>query len=132
MLSSNKKIGLARKGFRSIIQNARFWTTTEGLPSKKRLFLGLQWSFTWKDSNRNTKFKKPKLKMKILQTILKGKLTGLGLVGVLINDLLSNYPEAVSAWSNAVGSDASILQIVSAIAILWGVFRRFLPTYNRA
>jgi hypothetical protein len=70
--------------------------------------------------------------MKFLQTILKGKLTGIGLVGVLINDLLSNWAQVSPTWENAAGSDASILQIVSSLAVIWGVLRRFSSDYKNA
>jgi hypothetical protein len=68
--------------------------------------------------------------MKFLQTILKGKLTGLGLIGVLINDLLASWADVSPTWENAAGTEASILQIVSAVAIIWGVFRRFTAQYK--
>lgn len=71
-------------------------------------------------------------KMKFLKTILKGKLTGLGLVGVLTNDLLSNLDAVAPTFQNAVGSEASGLQIVSAVAVIWGVFRRFSSQYKAA
>jgi hypothetical protein len=70
--------------------------------------------------------------MKFLKTILKGKLTGIGLVGVLINDLLSNLDAVAPTFSNAAGSEASVLQIVSAVAVIWGVFRRFTSEYKTA
>lgn len=70
--------------------------------------------------------------MKFIKTILKGKLTGLGLVGVLINDLLSNWEGVGTAWETAAGSDSSVLQIVSSVAVIWGVFRRFTAEYKTA
>jgi hypothetical protein len=68
--------------------------------------------------------------MKFMKTILKGKLTGLGLVGVLINDLLASWADVAPTWETAVGAESSVLQIVSAVAIIWGVFRRFTADYK--
>jgi len=68
--------------------------------------------------------------MKFLKTFLKGKLTGLGLVGVLINDLLTSYTEVGETWIGGTNQEAGALQIVSAVAILWGVLRRFTAAYK--
>lgn len=70
--------------------------------------------------------------MKFLKTVLKGRLTGLGVVGIVINDLLSNWTDVAPTWEAASGGEVSALQIVSAVAVLWGVVRRFTKSYKEA
>lgn len=60
---------------------------------------------------------------------LKGKLTSISTI-VFLSDLLTKTPELIKAFETAAGGEVSLVGVVAAAGMIWGVLRRFTNTYK--